>query len=82
MSSATVTTCPHDDTAPVDVRSPATGATVTVARICTHCLDQLPAWWGCPDCTTASSEERRLCDPYPTVHHHLTRPCPRHMEDA
>ena len=45
-----------------------------MTRICTACLDQLPAAWGCTDCEWA--EERRLCDPVPRPL--LARPCQEH----
>lgn len=71
--------CPHTDTVPVDVRDPTTGGTRTVARICTGCLAQLPAWWGCGDCeTTEVVLERLLCETAPTFDQVLTRPCPAH----
>lgn len=66
--------CPHETSEPVDVRTRATGAVETVARICTACLAQLPAAWGCTRCEWA--EERRLCDIQPT--RTLTRPCQEH----
>lgn len=56
-------TCPHDRTEPVDVRDHTTGGTVTVARICTACLAQLPAAWGCTDCYW--TEARAICEPAP-----------------
>ncbi len=77
--------CPHDTTeavyAYVHPPIPKVGDTVEVlnegrpvARICTACLIQLPAAWGCTDCEWV--EERRLCDPAPTLH--LARPCQEH----
>ena len=70
--------CVHDDTVPVDTRDPDTGDTTTVARLCVDCSAQLAAGWGCPDCDWQSWEDRRLCDPAPTVHHYLARPCKEH----
>lgn len=67
-------TCPHEQSEPVDVRNHATGATETVARICTACLTQLSTGWGCPACEWA--EERALCDPAPRLV--LARPCQEH----
>lgn len=67
-------TCPHQDSEPVEVRSHTTGGTEVVARICTACLDQLPAAWGCTDCEWV--ENRRLCDPIPQPM--LARPCQEH----
>lgn len=67
--------CPHDTTEPVDVRSLATGAVETVARICTTCLAQLPAAWGCTACEW-TEQPRRLSDPSPTLI--LARPCQEH----
>ena len=68
-------TCPHDTTEPVDVRSRETGAVETVARICTACLSQLPAAWGCTACEWVEAP-RRLCDSAPTLV--LARPCQEH----
>lgn len=70
----TTTSCAHERTEPVDVRDHSTGGTTTVARICTACLDELPAAWGCPDCQWI--EERRMCDPAPRLL--LGQPCPAH----
>jgi hypothetical protein len=71
--------CPHQgETAPVDVRSPATGAVATVALICCACLEQLPVWWRCEDCETY--ETQTFADPTPAVH--LGRACQRHAEHA
>lgn len=76
--SADPATCDHEDTVPVDVRDHTTGGTVTVARICRDCLVQLEAGWRCPSCDWDTWEEQRLCDPRPTVHHVLVRPCKDH----
>ena len=57
--------CRHEHSEPVDVRDHTTGATVTVARICTTCLTQLPAAWGCTACEWV--DVRRLCDPVPQL---------------
>ncbi|CAI9417292.1 hypothetical protein [Nocardioides sp. T2.26MG-1] len=67
-------TCPHETSEPVEVRDHTTGGLVTVARICTTCLAQLPAAWGCPACEW--SETRALCDPVPQLL--LARPCQEH----
>lgn len=68
-------TCTHPASEPVDVRDHTTGGTITVARICTSCLDQLPAAWGCDDCEW--TEIRRVCDEVPS--RVLATPCPRHQ---
>lgn len=70
--------CAHGHTEPVDVRDHTTGATTTVARICTDCLDQLHAGWGCPNCEWAEVDVRRLCELGPTIHHVLHRACREH----
>jgi hypothetical protein len=67
-------TCPHEHSQPVDVRDHTTGGTVTVARICTACLEQLPAGWGCTDCEWV--DHRQLCDPGPRLF--LAQPCQEH----
>jgi hypothetical protein len=67
-------TCPHDNSQPVEVRDHTTGGTIVVARICTACLEQLPAAWGCTDCEWV--EERVLCQPRPELV--LARPCQEH----
>lgn len=66
--------CPHETTEPVDIRSHTTGGTITVARICTACLVQLPAAWGCTNCTWVDT--RGLGDPAPTCI--LAQPCQEH----
>lgn len=70
--------CPHEETEPVEVRDRTTGGTTVVARICRGCLAQLEAGWGCPACEWDTYEERMLCEPRPTVHHVLIRPCKEH----
>lgn len=70
-------TCPHEATEPVEVRDHTTGGTVVVARICTACLDQLPAGWGCGDCEWVEGP-RRLCDLRITPLPILARPCQEH----
>lgn len=67
-------TCLHEHSEPVDVRDHTTGTVSTVARICTFCLERLPAAWGCRRCEWV--ESRRLCDPIPTLM--LGRPCQEH----
>jgi hypothetical protein len=67
-------TCPHEHSEPVEVRNHTTGAVETVARICTACVEQLPAAWGCTRCEWV--EERRLCDPVDQLM--LARPCQEH----
>lgn len=67
--------CPHDTTQPVDVRNHTTGAVETVARICTACLTQLPAAWGCTACEWGEAP-RRLCELIPDQI--LARPCQEH----
>lgn len=67
-------TCPHEHSQPVDVRDHTTGATETVARICTACLEQLPTAWGCSDCSWV--DVRALCDPGPRLM--LGQPCGVH----
>lgn len=66
-------TCSHEDSEPVLL----TGTDECVAQVCTSCLTRLPAAWGCADCVWV--EERRLCDPAPTLL--LGQRCPTHMED-
>lgn len=66
--------CRHEHSEPVEVRSHATGGTEVVARICTGCLEQLPAAWGCGNCSWF--ETTRLCDPVPKLA--LARPCQEH----
>jgi hypothetical protein len=64
-------TCPH----PADRTEPVTLSTgEVVAMLCGVCLLELPKSWGCPDCEWI--EERRLCDPAPTLM--LGAPCSRH----
>lgn len=70
--------CDHDRHEPVDVRDHATGGTTTVARICVDCLTQLHPGWGCTACAWNTVETRRFCDPHPTQHHYLARPCKEH----
>lgn len=78
-------TCRHEHTEPVHAylhhANPKVGDPVwlanegkPVARICTDCLAQLPAAWGCPDCSWV--EERALCDPVPRLL--LGKPCAEH----
>lgn len=62
--------CPHDHTEPVVI----TGETEPVAQLCVDCLDEVPLWWSCSDCTTV--EHRRYCDPWPVPV--LNTPCPAH----
>lgn len=69
--------CTHAYTVPVDVRDHTTGGTRTVARICTVCLDQLHAGWGCDDCAWVEGP-RRLSDPRVTPLPVLVHPCPAH----
>lgn len=66
--------CPHTDTVPVEVRDHRSGRTEIAARICSSCLDRLPAAWGCGDCEWA--EVRRLCDRDGRLV--LTAPCKEH----
>lgn len=66
--------CPHETTEPVDIRNHTTGGTETVARICTACLVELPAAWGCTSCIWV--ETRNLADPAPTAI--LAAPCQEH----
>ena len=66
--------CTHPASEPVDVRDHTTGGTVTVARICTACLAQLPVNWGCTDCQWV--EVSRLCDVVPQLVPGY--PCPTH----
>ena len=75
-----MSTCAHERYEPVYVTthaSPNWGAGAPVAHICNDCLDQLPAWWGCPDCETVEGP-RKLSDAVPTIH--LAKPCRRHQE--
>lgn len=69
--------CPHEHSQPVEVRSHETGGTEVVARICTFCLERLPASWGCTACEWVEAP-RRLCDVRngPTLV--LGRPCQDH----
>lgn len=66
--------CHHHDTVPVDVSDH-----VTVARLCTHCLEQLPAAWGCLDCDWREAYAT-FAGPVPAQV--LARPCPAHQEPA
>jgi hypothetical protein len=61
-------TCQHPAAEPVDV------AGETVAQVCTSCLEQLPANWGCGDCEWI--EEREFWSPAPILY--TGRPCPAH----
>lgn len=65
-------TCSHEDSEPVLL----TGTDDCVAQVCTNCLAQLPAAWGCDDCEWV--EERALCQLTPL--RRLARPCSIHRE--
>lgn len=70
-------TCAHEHTQPVEIRSHQTGGTEVVARICTACLTQLPAAWGCTGCEWIE-EPRRLCDPANFARLIPGQPCQEH----
>lgn len=78
------TRCAHRVTVPVEVpdHTADPGCTSVVARVCTDCLDQLPAAWGCTDCEWNYLEERAMCEHRPTTYVLLTRPCFAHRGTA
>lgn len=66
-------TCPHENTEPVETSGE------VVARICSDCLEQLPAAWGCEDCEWVEGP-RRLSDATPRLT--LAGPCSKHWRNA